>query len=179
MLDPNNSVLIIIDAQARLFKVLFEKEALVLNLQKLVRGVQVMGVPVILTEQNPRGLGSTIPEIANLVSQSQPVIKVTWSCCGSRDFNRALSALNRRQVLLAGSEAHVCVYQTAMDLLKSGFEVQMVADCLGSRTAKNRDIALSRLVSEGAKLTSTEMALFELVKTEEDPRFKEILNIVK
>jgi nicotinamidase-related amidase len=179
LLDPNNTALIIIDAQSRVFNAIFEKEFLILNLQKLVRGMQVLDVPIILSEQNPRGLGSTLPEIAGLIPGVKPIIKVTWSFCQAKLFAQTLQTLNRKQLLIAGIEAHVCVYQTAMDLLKAGYEVQMVADCVGSRTARNRDIALSRIVEEGARLTSVEMALFELLKTEENPRFKEILKIVK
>jgi nicotinamidase-related amidase len=179
MLDSNRTALILVDLQTKVFNSLFEKEALSLSLQKLVKGARVLDVPIVVSEQNPRGLGSTISEIANLLPGNSPIIKVTWSCCGQEGFRKVLEGMNRRQLLLAGCETHVCVYQTAMDLLSLGYEVQMVADCVGSRTAKNRDIALSRLVKEGARLTSAEMALFELLRTEEGPRFKEILKIVK
>jgi nicotinamidase-related amidase len=179
VLKIENTVLIVIDAQTRLINAMFEKEPLMACLARLVQGVQVLGLPIIATEQNPKGLGPTLPEISSLVPGFQPVVKVSWSCCQENNFQRALAALGRRQVLVTGVEAHVCVYQTAMDLLGLGYEVQMVADCVGSRTARNRDIALSRTVSEGAKLTSTEMALFELLPDSQDPRFKEILKIVK
>jgi nicotinamidase-related amidase len=179
MLHPENTVLVIVDAQTKLLNVMFEKDFLISNLQKLVKGVQAMGIPIVATEQNPEGLGPTIPDVAQVMPGIKPIRKISWSCWCEKSFSHELESLNRRQILITGAEAHVCVYQTAMDLLDSGYDVYMVADCVGSRTARNRDIALSRTVNEGAKLTSMEMALFELLKTAANPQFKEILKIVK
>lgn len=179
MLTLENTALIVVDVQDKLARVMYEKEMLFENLQKLIKGVQILGIPIILTEQNPGGLGPTIPEVAHLLSDLQPIPKLSFSCCGDGRFLRELEALNRQQVLIAGIEAHVCVYQTAVDLLRLGYEVQVVADAVSSRTAENREIGLERVRSEGASLTSTETALFELLKVAEGAKFKEILNIVK
>jgi len=179
MLTLENSALIVIDVQGKLARLMYEKEALFENLQKLIKGAQILGIPIIVTEQNPKGLGPTIPEVAHLLSNIQPIPKFSFSCCGDERFLQELKALNRKQVLIAGIEAHVCVYQTAMDLLNSGYEVQIVADAVSSRTAKNRDIGLGKMNSEGAGLTSTETALFELLKVAEGAKFKEILKVVK
>ena len=179
MLTLENTALIVVDVQEKLARVMYEKEMLFENLQKLIKGVQILGIPIILTEQNPGGLGPTIPEVAHLLSDLQPIPKLSFSCCGDGRFLQELEALNRQQVLIAGIEVHVCVYQTAVDLLRLGYEVQVVADAVSSRTAENRKIGLERVRSEGASLTSTETALFELLKVAEGAKFKEILNIVK
>jgi nicotinamidase-related amidase len=136
MLTLDNTVLVVIDVQDKLARVMYEKEVLFENLQKLVKGVQVLGIPIILTEQNPKGLGPTIPEVAHLLSGIQPIPKLSFSCCGDERFLRELEILNRKQVLIAGIEAHVCVYQTVMALLSLGYEVQVVADSVSSRTAE-------------------------------------------
>jgi len=179
MLTLENTALIIIDVQDKLARVMYDKEMLFENLQKLIKGVQILGIPIIWTEQNPDGLGRTIPEAAHLLSNIQPIPKLSFSCCGDERFLQEFKALNRKQVLIAGIEAHVCVYQTAMDLLNSGYEVQIVADAVSSRTAANRDVGLDKMRSEGASLTSTETALFELLKVAEGAKFKEILKLVK
>lgn len=179
MFTAENAALIIIDIQKKLFRVMYEKEALSSNIQRLIKGIQIMDIPIIVTEQNPDGLGPTIPEISNILPGLQPIPKFNFSCCGEEGFQRKLEELHRKQVLITGIETHICVYQTALDLLSSGYEVQIVADCVSSRTPKNRDLALHRMSMEGALLTSTEMILFELLKTAKEERFKAISEIVK
>jgi nicotinamidase-related amidase len=179
MLNTENTVLVIIDMQGKLWNVMYEKEALLENAQKLARGVQLLGVPVILTEQNPKGLGPTLPELMQYLPEIKPVPKFCFSCCRDKGFQQSLVDLNRKQVLVCGIEAHICVYQTALELLSSGYEVQVVADVVSSRSVRNRDITLGRLQSEGAKLTVSEMALYELMQTAESPMFKEMLKVIK
>ncbi len=108
-----------------------------------------------------------------------PIDKACFSCCGAERFRTELGRLDRKQVLLCGIETHVCVYQTALDLMQQGFEVNIIADAVSSRTAQNRQIALTRLAAEGARLSSAEMALFELLKTAQHPRFRQIARLVK
>jgi nicotinamidase-related amidase len=179
VLNLENSVLLVIDIQTKLLNVMSEKEALLENAQKLIKGVQLLGVPIVITEQNPRGLGPTQQELIQLLPNVSPLPKFCFSCSQDKGFSDALSKLNRRQILVCGIESHICVYQTAMDLLKQGNEVQIVTDVVSSRSASNKQIAISRLQAEGAKLTSTEMLLFELLKTAESPNFKEISRIIK
>jgi nicotinamidase-related amidase len=179
MLKPENTALVIIDIQSKLWNVMSEKEALLDNAGKLVKGMQVLGVPIILTEQNPQGLGPTQPELMKLMPEVRPLPKFCFSCYQDQGFRQALRGLQRKQVLIAGIEAHICVYQTTLELLDAGYEVQVVADVVSSRVLRNRDIALSRVQSEGAKLTITEMAIYELLQTAESPRFKELLKVIK
>jgi nicotinamidase-related amidase len=179
LLSVEDTVLMVIDMQGNLFESMQDKQFLSENVQKLIRGMQVFGIPVIVTEQIPEKLGPTIPPVAALLPDSRGIPKADFSCCGDDKIMKALKAADRRQVLLCGIEAHVCVYQTVIDLLGFGYEVHLVADAVSSRTAENRQIGIEKMHDEGAHLTSTEMVLFELIRTAEDPKFKEIFKIVK
>jgi nicotinamidase-related amidase len=179
MLKPQNTVLVVVDVQGKLAQRMHEKEALFANLQRLIQGIRVLEVPVIWLEQNPKGLGPTIPEVAALLPDGQPIPKFSFSCCGNAAFRRALREAKRANVLLCGIETHVCIYQTALDLLDLGYGVHVVADAVSSRTAENRRIALNRMRDAGVWITSTEMALFELLRTAKAPQFKAIAKIVR
>jgi len=179
MLSVDNTVLAIIDVQEKLARAIHEKEKLIENLQKLIKGIKVLEVPIIWLEQNPQGLRSTVPEIARLLFGLESISKFSFSCCASERFMKEMKILKRNHVLLTGIETHVCVYQTAKDLVKLGYEVQVVADTVSSRTAENKQIGLERIKEVGGSLTSVETALFELLKVAEGPKFKEILKIVK
>ena len=177
MLSAGQSVLFVIDIQGNLYESMHDKLFLLENLNKLVSGAMVFKVPMIITEQIK--IGTTIPEIAGLTAGVQPFTKGEFSCLANETIMRHLKGLKKRQVIVSGIEAHVCVYQTVMDLLECGYEVNVVADAVSSRTQRNREIALERMIQEGVKLSSTEIVLFELARTAEDPRFKEIFKIVK
>jgi nicotinamidase-related amidase len=180
MLNLNETALVVIDVQGKLAQVMHQKEALFENLQKLIKGVQVLELPILWNEQLPEKLGQTTPEIAQLLSHSaQPIAKSSFSCWGNPPFAAALKETGRSQILLTGIESHVCVYQTCCDLLEQGYQVQIVTDAVSSRTAENRQLGLERMKEAGATLTSTEMALFELLRVAEGPKFKEITRIVK
>ena len=179
MLSLEETVLIIVDVQGKLAQLMYKKDRLFENLQKIIRGMQVLEVPIIHMEQYPEGLGPTVPEVADLLTDVESISKISFSCCGNERFQESLKATGRRQVVIAGIETHICVYQTTMDLLQAGYEVQVVSDAVSSRTKKNRDIALVKLKDAGALLTSTEMALFELIKIASGDKFKELIKIVK
>lgn len=179
MLSLKNTAVILVDVQEKLSRVMYQREELLQNLQKLIKGSRVLGVPILWVEQNPEGLGPTVSEIADLLTDRQPIRKLSFSCCGSHQFVQALKKLKCKQILITGIETHVCVHQTAMDLLSLGYEVQIVADAVSSRTPENRQIGLEKMRNAGSTLTSTEMALFELLRVAEGPKFKEILKIVK
>lgn len=179
VLGVESAALLVIDFQDRLVRVMYEREKLVDNVQRLIKGVQVLGVPIIATEQYPQGLGSTIPEVAQFFANVQPIPKLSFSCCEDERFLKEFKALNLKQILVVGIESHVCVYQTAIDLLNAGYEVQVVSDCVSSRTVENREIGLQRISCAGARLTSVEMALFELLRVARGDKFKEISQIVK
>lgn len=179
MLTIDNAVLVVIDVQEKLMKVMCQREELIENLQKLIRGVQVFNVPIIVTEQYPQGLGATIQEIAKLLSNAQPLPKLSFSCCDDEEFVKKLDMLRRRQVVVSGIESHVCVYQTVRDLINSRYEVHVVTDTVSSRTLGNKEVGLNMMRQMGAVLTSTETALFEMLKIAKGESFKAISQIVK
>jgi nicotinamidase-related amidase len=179
MLKMENVALLIVDIQGNLAHSMHGKELLFKNVQKLIKGIQVLGIPILWAEQNPQGLGPTIPEIADILSNIKPISKMSFSCCQNNRFVQALKALNRKQVLIAGIEAHVCVYQTAVDLVDLGYEVQVVTDAVSSRNMENKEIGLQKMRASGVSLTSLETALFELLRVAEGEQFREILKIVK
>ena len=172
-------MLVVIDVQGNLAEAMYEKELLFKNLRKIVRGAQILEMPIVVTEQVPEKLGPTLPEIAGLFTGIQPITKSSFSCCGNDDFVKELKTVNRGQILVTGIEAHVCVYQTTIDLIDSGYEVNLVADCISSRTLMNKTIGIESMINKGAILTSTEMALFELMKIAEGDAFSQIIKIVK
>jgi nicotinamidase-related amidase len=179
MLKIENTALLIVDIQGTLAQLMHEKELLFMNVKKLIKGIQVLGIPILWTEQNPQGLGPTIPEIADLLSNIEPISKMSFSCCRNDRFLHALNTLNRKQVLIAGIETHICVYQTATELLDTGYDVQVVTDAVSSRNRENKEVGLQRMRDSGVSLTSVETALFELLKVADVEQFKEILKIVK
>jgi nicotinamidase-related amidase len=179
MLTRENTVLVIVDVQEKLARVMHERERLFEGLRKLIQGARVLDVPIILLEQNPDGLGPTVAPVAEVLEGIEPIVKMSFSGTGEGRFTEALRKTGRKQVLLGGIEAHVCVYQTAADLVQQGYEVQVVVDAVSSRTPENRGIALERIKAAGASLTSVETALLEILGRADDPCFKAILKIVK
>ena len=179
MLETENTFLVIIDVQGKLATMMHEKESLFENLRRMIGGAGVMGIPILWTEQNPGGLGPTIPEIKELLIGESVIAKLSFSCCGDRNFMAAMKDLNRKQALITGIETHVCVYQTAADLLDLEYEVHVVSDAVSSRTIDNKKIGLAKMKEAGTGVTGTETVLLELLRTAEDRRFKEILKIIK
>jgi len=179
MLMREKAVLAVIDVQGALAEAMFEKERLFRSLRLMIRGARALDLPILWTEQVPEKLGPTVSEIAALLQEIHPISKATFSCGGCRAFMEALQALGRYDVLLTGIEAHVCVYQTAVDLLARECRVEVVADAVSSRTAENRAIGIERMRSLGAGITSVETVLFELVRSAQAAEFRRILSLVK
>lgn len=179
MLYINNTILVCIDVQESLAQVMFARDTMITSLKKLIAGVSALGIPIIWTEQNPQKLGPTVSEIAEMMPAVSPVSKMSFSCCGSNAFMEALRSSQRQQVLLSGIEAHVCVYQTAVELMGEGYELEVVVDCISSRTLDNRSIGIEKMRHSGAGLTTTEIVLFELLRTAEAPKFKDIARIIR
>ncbi|MGD2099056.1 MAG: hydrolase [Desulfobacterales bacterium] len=179
MLRTENSALVLVDVQGKLAQAMHDKERFFDAIIRLVKGVQILEVPILWNEQNPDGLGPTIPEIAELLTDQNPLSKLSFSCCGNVEFIKKLKKLNRQNLMIAGIETHVCVYQTAADLVDLNYDVQIVADAVASRTAENKNIGLEKCKQAGAGLTSTETVLFELLKIAEGDKFKNIIKVVK
>lgn len=179
MFDIAKSCLIVVDVQGKLAQLMDNRESLFANIEILIKTAQILDIPIIRCEQNPKALGPTIPQLDELMTQNPPVEKFSFSCLGDQKFTTQFKALSRKQVILCGIEAHVCIYQTAMNLLDRDYQVSLIADAISSRNPKNKKIAIGRLDSEGAFISSTEMILFELLKTAKHPKFKEIAKLIK
>jgi nicotinamidase-related amidase len=179
MLEIPNCCLVVVDVQGKLAQLMTGRESLIKNIQILIQAAKILDIPILWCQQVPEALGPTVPEIAALLAGIEPIDKASFSGCGQEQFNAELNDIGREQVLLCGIETHVCIYQTAMDLMEGGLDVTVVADAVSSRTEQNRQIALTRLAAEGARMSTTEMALFELLKTAQHPHFKQIARLVK
>lgn len=178
-MDPQDSVLVIIDVQGKLAELMQDKEALFANLERMARGARVLGIPIIWNEQVPEKLGPTIPQLAEALAGLEPLPKNAFSCAGNPRFLDRLAQTSRKGVILVGIETHICVYQTARDLLEAGYRVEVVADAVSSRTAANKSVALERIRALGAGVTSTEMVLFELLGSADREEFRAISRLVK
>jgi nicotinamidase-related amidase len=179
MVTPDNSFLVLIDVQGKLAESMHEKELLFDNLVRLVRGMKALRVPIVWTEQIPAKMGPTIPPLSALLADETCIAKSSFSCCGEPAFAERLRSNGRRQAVIAGIEAHVCVWQTTADLEAQGYEVEVVADAISSRALSNKLMAIERIKACGARLTSVETVLFELMRTADHPQFRELLRIVK
>lgn len=179
MLSRTAAVLIMIDFQGKLAQAMFDRENLFANNVKLIQGFKALNLPIMVTEQIPEKLGPTIPMLSKELDGIKPIAKETFSCWASQNFHDQLESLTRRHVVLTGIECHICVYQTALDLMQNGYTVHLVADAVSSRTPENREIGIAAVKSAGAQITSTEMVLFEILRTAADPKARDIFKIVK
>ncbi|MCK8070481.1 hydrolase [Vibrio sp. 1CM23M] len=179
MLMRQNTGLVIVDVQGKLARLVDDSDALIANCGKLVQGAQVLGLPIIRLEQNPEKLGATVDELNDLLSDAKPIPKFTFNACNEPKFVEAVQDKDVDTWLVCGIEAHICVYQTAMGLLELGYKVQVVGDCVSSRTALNKDLAIRRLTDAGVQITGLEMSLYELVKDCRAPEFKPILGLIR
>lgn len=171
--------LVVVDIQERLLPAIFEHERLVQNAVRLIKGSAVLGLPLIVTEQYRKGLGSTAPEIAAAIPDFAPIEKLAFSACGAKGFISLLKKKKISEVILCGMEAHVCIMQTCLDLLVASFRVFVVADAISSRTQSNYQLGLERMRDAGAVMVSTEMVLLELLEKAGTDEFKQILAQVK
>jgi nicotinamidase-related amidase len=178
MLDEKNCCLVVIDVQGKLADLMHEKEQLFKNLRILIQAANILDIPILWYEQKPEALGPTVPQIAELLTEYTPHPKTNFSCC-SETFYEMLEMLDKDHVILCGIESHICVYQTAADLMSTGREVDVVADAVSSRTPENKHIALERMRDDGANISCVEMALFELLGSADHPKFREIAKLIK
>jgi len=180
-LDADRCALIVVDIQEKLLPPIFQKEQLLKNSQLLIRLAGILKIPALVTTQYAKGLGNTTPEIASLLPDTQPIDKQMFSCFGSDAFCSMLKRLpgNRNTVLLCGMESHICVMQTALGALREGYIVHVASDAVSSRTEWNWKIGLERMRAAGAIISSTEMILYELLRSSGSPAFKELLPYLK
>tara|TARA_R110002050_G_scaffold299858_2_gene466630 strand:+ start:105 stop:644 length:540 start_codon:yes stop_codon:yes gene_type:complete len=179
MLKQENTGLIVVDIQGKLARLVHDSDTLISNCEKLIRGINALGLPIIFLEQNPEKLGETVTELSTVLPTHNPITKYTFNAGATPEFMNEISASNVDTWLICGIEAHICVYQTALHLFQSGLNIQIVCDCISSRTFANKNLAITKLTSRGLDTTSLEMCLYELVKDCRVPEFKEILRLIK
>lgn len=179
MLDENNTGLIVVDIQGKLARLVNDSDALISNVQRLIKGSQALSLPVIWLEQIPEKLGETVPEISELLQGVERIAKKSFGGCGSEQFLKAIEEAHRNQWLVCGIETHICVYQTVRGLLERGHQVEVVTDAVSSRDPQNKKLALEKVQAMGAGLTSIEMSIYELMKRADHKAFKSTLPLFK
>ncbi|MBD3335328.1 MAG: isochorismatase family protein [Candidatus Eisenbacteria bacterium] len=179
MLDSSRSVLVVIDVQEKLLPHIHRREDVVRSIVRLIEGCRILDVPVLATEQYTRGLGPTDPAVRDALREAPLLEKMSFACQDHEPFAAALRETGRRQVLLCGIEAHVCVYQTALGLKEDGFGVHVAGDAVSSRFPRNIELALMRFQQEGIRITSVESAVFEMLKLCGTDPFKAWLKVLK
>lgn len=180
LLNRSDAVLSVVDIQEKLAATMPETDTVVENVHRLVLGAQRLGLPMIVTEQYPRGLGPTLPELAEAMGAAYaPIEKLSFSCAGAGQYLDRLAESGRKQVVLCGMEAHVCVLQTCIHLLERGYAVHVAADAVCSRRADHKELALDQMRSAGAVVTCVEAVIFQLLGRAGTPEFKDLLKIVK
>ncbi len=174
LISPSLSNFVIIDMQGRLMPAISDGPRLLENARRLVDAAGQLGVPILMTEQNPAGLGSTVPELAG----SGPVIsKMSFDCCAEPAFMAALAG--ERDLVVCGCEAHVCVLQTVITLLSHRRKVYLVQDAVGSRRDESKSVAITRMQRHGAEIVTTEMVVFEWLRSASHPQFRPVSKLIR
>lgn len=179
-LDAARAALVVIDMQEAFRSSIHEFSETATRIARLIEGVRLLKLPILVTEQYPKGLGRTAREILRaLPADVEPIEKTAFSCCGAASFTEQLQQTNARQLLLCGIEAHICVNQTTHDLLERGYQVHLLRDCITARSASNVEIGLQKMQQSGALCSSTELALFELLRDAQHEQFKAVQKLIK
>ena len=177
LMSPDDTALVVVDVQEKLAPLIHGGGRVIWNVGRLIDAAEVFQMPVMITEQYPQGLGKTVGEIARRVASAHE--KLSFSCAECAGPLAELSQRGINRLLLAGIETHVCVQQSALDLLSSGFDVYLAVDATGSQCAINAEVAVRRLDSSGVTITTTEAAIFEWCRVASAPQFKQISRIVR
>lgn len=180
MLKPEECVLVIVDVQGKLAQIMQGSEQLHQQLQTLIQGAQLFEIPILWLEQLPDKLGATSLELQTLLEKTNvPIAKAHFSGWRCDEFKQALIQTERKQIILAGIETHVCVYQTCCDLLANQYSVHLIADAVSSRSETNKQLGIQMMTNKGALLTNVESLLFELQHQAQGERFKALLKLIK
>ncbi len=179
MTIERKTAIVLIDVQGKLAEIMFESNRLFNNLEILLKGAQLLNIPIVWTEQLPEKLGSTSERISTLLTNQKPITKSEFSCVKNAEFLNFINDEQYNHFLICGIETHVCVYQTARDLLTLGNDVEIIVDGVSSRTELNKNIGIEKIISLGGKVTSTEMLLFEKQEIALGDKFRELIKIVK
>jgi nicotinamidase-related amidase len=179
MTKERKTAIVLIDIQGKLAQIMYNSTKLFKNIEILIKGARLLNIPIIWTEQLPEKLGATSKQLSDLLTGQKPIIKSEFSCVKNVEFSDLIEQKKYNHFLLCGIETHVCVYQTAKDLLKFGQEVELIIDAVASRTELNKRIGIDKIISLGGKVTTVEMLLFEKQEIAVGNKFRELINIVK
>ncbi|KJG02961.1 isochorismatase family protein [Photobacterium angustum] len=181
MLDIHHSILVVIDIQGNLAQLMNKKDHFFRQAEIMVKGAELFDLPTLWLEQLPDKLGATIPQIAYPLTQQglTPIAKESFSAVQNISFLEQLQLKQRKSIIIIGIEAHICVYQTVIDLIAEGYQVTVISDAISSRTEENKQIAINKMQRAGAQISTTEMVLFELQRVANGDRFKALLNLIK
>ncbi|SES68185.1 hydrolase [[Clostridium] polysaccharolyticum] len=174
-----DSIAMLVDYQEKLMPAIHNHEKVIEKTVQLLTGLKIVGCPVMFTQQYTKGLGMTVPEITETQEQFGYLEKITYSCLDTEEIRKELETHNRKTVILAGVEAHICVMQTARDLIAQGYKVCIVTDCTSSRTEADLQVGMERMKQEGVFVTSVEAVLFELLEKAGTPEFKAVSKLIK
>ncbi len=178
-LQKQRVAVVVIDLQERFRDIIHGMPAVVAATDRLIRFCQQLQIPIVTTEHYPRGLGVTLPELRRLFDPFEPIEKISFSCCGNGEFNNTIDQLGRDQLILCGIETHVCVYQTALDLVNRDKLVTVAVDAVSSRRAADREIGLRCMADLGVRNMGVEMIMFEILKRARTDDFKLVANLLK
>ena len=179
MFKIDDTLILLIDFQERFVPVIFNYELLEKNIITFIKGCRILELPIITMQQYTKGLGETVQPLKDALGEFEHIEKMTFSCFGTTEFENALKAIQRTNIIVLGIEAHVCVQQTVLDLLERDYNVYVLADCIGSRKELDKIYAEKRMRQAGAVITTMESVLFELLVRADHPKRKEISNLVK
>ena len=178
-IQQHRTALVVVDVQEKFRDRIHGMDQVLAGTSRLIRFCQLLDIPILVTEHYPRGLGVTIAEIRRLFQPLACIEKTHFSCCGNERFNQELASLGRDQIMLCGIETHVCIYQTAFDLLRQEMQVAVAVDAVSSCSAANREIGVRRMAEIGVQNMGVQMLMFELLKKAGTPQFKDVANLLK
>ena len=178
LINKETTALLVIDVQEKLMPVVQDAEQIFANVNRLIKGVTTINVPIVITEQYPKGLGNTCAEV-EIPEGIQPIEKICFSCIQSANVLEELKARNITSLIVCGVESHICVLKTTLEALEKNIEVHVVADAVSSRTTANKQLALERMRQSGAFIVSTEIILFQLIDEAGTDAFKTISRLIK
>ncbi len=179
LLDKDNTALVVLDVQERLMQVMGQKERVIDSIIKLLHLSRLFHLPLVLTEQHPRWLGLTLPEIRELLPAYDPVEKMDFNCCNVDLFNTRIESTGVNSIIVVGVETHICIFQTCVSLLKRGYRVYVPQDAVDSRTRENWEVGLNLMRDSGAVIASTETVVYQILERVGTKEFKEMLKIIR
>jgi nicotinamidase-related amidase len=179
LLDRENTGLLVIDVQEKLMQVMGRKERVIDNIIKLLQLSKLFTLPVIITEQYPKWLGSTLPNIIGHLPSYEPITKLHFNCCDVEAFDKRLNSEGFKNIIVTGVESHICIFQTCVSILEKGYQVHVPQDAVDSRTEENWRVGLELMKKAGALITSTETLIYQILKKAGTNEFKKMLKIIK